>query len=177
MPQRMTCPHCEAALRIPDDATAAHVICPNCLGRIPNPAAAAPVDDRTVTASLAEDEENRRSKAGVGPLIVIVIFTIGVAFGGGFLMSAFGMRDKEQGLLGLWCLTGIVAGLLTWVMTLMFMADMVQLGEDPHSSALRNNAAGCGLLGVAMVTSVVAALIVVGLTCGAVLGGAKLGGL
>jgi hypothetical protein len=55
MPQRLTCPHCEVALGVADNAGAAVIMCPNCGGEIPHPTAT-PESSGSVMATVAQHE-------------------------------------------------------------------------------------------------------------------------
>jgi hypothetical protein len=61
---RVTCPHCASALHVPESVTDPVVTCPRCLSRIPNPGApstGAPATEQRVPANDAGVEGGTRS--------------------------------------------------------------------------------------------------------------------
>jgi hypothetical protein len=93
MAHRLTCPHCDAALRVADNASAALVTCPRCLGQIPSllGAGSGAVTPRNVMGISVEDKARRdNQRAGLGhrryalagcllPVLVLVVIPFALA--------------------------------------------------------------------------------------------------
>jgi hypothetical protein len=86
MAHRLTCPHCEAALRVADNASAAVVTCPRCLGQIPSLLGAG--SGANVMGISVEDKARRvkeragwghRRHAQAGCLLAILVL-VGIPF-------------------------------------------------------------------------------------------------
>jgi len=176
----MTCPHCETALRVADEVGATAVTCPHCLGRIPNPGPAAAGTARGDVLAVAVDDEARRDNRGTGcgVLLLVVLVVAGIAFGVSLGMSALRTTGRYgDNLFVVWYLVGGLGGLLVLVLTTYYVSRSLSRGmagsEEP---AKRNPLLGGLIVFVALLIGVLAALMVLGLTCGAILGGGLLGG-
>lgn len=181
MPYRVTCPHCETALRVADEVGATSVTCPRCLGLIPNPGPFAGGPARSTALAIAVDDEARRDSRGTGcgVVILVALVAVGIAFGVSLAVSALGKAGRYgDSLFFVWFLVGGLAGLLVLCLTTYYISrslsrSMAGAHEGP---ARRNPFLGAMIVFVALLSGLVAALVVLGLTCGAILGGGVLGG-
>jgi len=95
---RITCPHCAAPLRLPEDLAAAFGYCPRCQGKVPNPGAPPgnPTADMSARPVFALDDDlgpdTRRSNRGLLYLTLLLFF--GVFVGGG-VSGLIGSTKKE----------------------------------------------------------------------------------
>jgi hypothetical protein len=181
MPYRVTCPHCETALRVADEVPATAVTCPHCLGRIPNPGPVAAGSAGGAVLAVAVDDETRRDNRGTGcgVLLLVTLVAMGIAFGVSLAMSALRTAGRYgDNLFVVWGVVGGLGGLLVLCLTTYYVSralsrGMAGSGEEP---AGRNPLLGGVIVFVALLIGVLAALMVIGLTCGAILGGGVLGG-
>jgi hypothetical protein len=111
MPYRVTCPHCETALRVADEVGSASVTCPRCLGLIPNPGPSAGTARGGAMATAVEDEARRDSRGtGCGLLLLVPLVT----FAGVVCLAIFApSADRQAGGRGailaiVWCWVGLL---------------------------------------------------------------------
>lgn len=176
MPQNLTCPHCETALSIADGVTASGITCPRCLGLIPYRGSGGTV------RALDVDAELRRDRRGTGWGIVglVMLVCVGAAFAVSLAMSASKTAGRYgDNLLTVWFLIGGVGGLVVFCLTAALVGRFFrrQLAEESEPSSPKRTLLGLAGVLVALLTGIVAAVVVFGLTCGAILGGAAAGGL
>jgi hypothetical protein len=175
----MTCPYCDVALRVADDVPAAWVTCPNCLGRIPNPAAAA-AGGGSVMASLVDAEVRGDSRnTGCGVLVMVALITAGIGFAASFGLSVSRKAGRYgDNLFIVWFLVGGGGGLVALALTTTYMTRLLsrRLGEDDQTSPAAQQATKIVIVFLALLIGAGAALVVFGLTCGAILGGMGVGG-
>jgi hypothetical protein len=179
MPYRVTCPHCETALRVADEVGSASVTCPHCLGRIPNPGPSAGTAPGTAMAIALEAEARRDSRGtGCGVLVLVALVVLGIGAGVSFALSVLHQTGRYGGnLLFVWFGVGGLGGLLVLGLTTHYVwRALTRRMADDEGSTRRNPILGGLIVFVALLTGVVAGLLVFGLTCGAILGGGALGG-
>jgi hypothetical protein len=176
----VTCPHCNAALRVDDDVGAGSITCPRCLAHLPNPAAReAAVTGGGVLAISVDDEARRDSRGtGCGVLFLVSLVAVGVAFGLSFGVSALGKAGRYgDNLFIVWFLVGGFGAVLVLGLTMFYVMRALRSDEarQDESRVGRQFMTGCALF-LALFAGLLAGLVVLGLTCGAILGGGAVGG-
>lgn len=176
MPQNLTCPHCETALSIVDGVTASAITCPRCLALIPYRGSGGTVRALDVDAELRRD----RRGTGWGIIGLVVLVCVGAAFAVSTVMSL----SKTAGRYGdnlflVWFLIGGVGGLVVLCLTTALVGRSLtrHLSEEDEDRSPKRAVLSLAAAFVALLTGIVAAAVVFGLTCGAILGGAAAGGL
>jgi hypothetical protein len=162
-------------LHVADEVGAPLVTCPKCLGQIPNPGQVGP-GTGTAMAIAVEDEARRdRRRTGFGAILLVALVAAGIGFGVSFALSALGQSGRYGGnLLGVWLCVGGLAGLVILCLTTYAVARA--LSQRMPETERSNPFFGLMIVFVALVTGIGAALLVLGLTCGAIIGGGTLGG-
>jgi predicted Zn finger-like uncharacterized protein len=181
MPYRVTCPHCETALRVADEVGAAAVTCPRCLRLIPNPGPVIPGTARDAAMASAVEEEARRDSrnTGCGVFFLVCLVAAGIAFGLSFALSTFRQAGKYgNNLFYVWFAVGGLGGLLALCLSTYYTTRFLTrpMADEDESPGKRHPILGGLILVIALVTGLAAALLVLAVTCGAILGGGSLGG-
>lgn len=181
MASRVTCPYCSTALQVPDSIRAAWVTCPRCLREMPNPSSP---EDSTHAAHprvLAVDAEVRRDSRGVGwgIILLLALLVLGVAFVWSFGLAATKSAGRYgDNLLWVWVVVGGIGALLVLILATIAMTRPFfrRIPETAETGRLERRAMqGIAIFG-ALCIGIVAAVVVFGLTCAAILGGAAVGG-
>lgn len=179
MPHHLTCPHCETALSVADDVLAQSVTCPRCLARIPHPGATGATGG-TIRAIDVDAEARRDSRGtGCGVIALVALVCLGSAFALSLGISALGKAGRYgDNLLTIWFVVGGFGGLLVLGLTTVYMTRALsrRLGEADEPSPGKRGVVQAVAVIVALLAGIVAGLVLVGLTCGAILGGASVGG-
>lgn len=180
MPHHVTCPHCETALRVADNVLAYTVTCPRCLAAIPHPSSSRGGPGGSVRAIDVDAEARRDSRGtGFGVVALVALVCVGCAFALSLGMAVAGKAGRYgDNLFLIWFIVGGAGGLLVLGMTTVFVTRLLtgRLDEESEpSDAKRRILRGVAFV-VALLAGIVAALVLIGLTCGAILGGATVGG-
>jgi hypothetical protein len=133
----------------------------------------------SVLAISVEDEARRDSRStGCGVLFLVSLAAVGIAFGLSTGVSALGKAGRYgDNLFIVWFLVGGFGGMLVLGLTTFYVMRAMTSGEahEDQSKVGRQFMNGCALF-LALFAGLLAGLVVLGLTCGAILGGGAVGG-
>jgi hypothetical protein len=131
-------------------------------------------------ASLVDDEARQDSRGtGCGVLVIVTLITAGIAFSLSLLMSATRTAGRYgDKLFVVWFLVGGGGALVVLALASVYTTRALtgRLGEDEQSTPTARKATHVVIVFLALVVGAAAALVVFGLTCGAILGGMGIGG-
>jgi len=178
---RLTCPHCGAPLQVPETIRTARVTCPRCLREIPNPSTPEGAAQALELPVLAVDAEVRRDSRGVGwgVVLLLALLVLGLAFVWSFGLSATKSAGRYgDNLLMVWFGVGGIGAILVLILATIAMARPIlrSIPQTAETGRLERRAMQGVALFAALCIGVLAAVVVFGLTCAAILGGAAIGG-
>jgi hypothetical protein len=167
-------------LLVPETIRAGWVTCPRCLKRIPNPA----ISESSPAAgdqALALDAEVRRDARGLGCgiALLLALLSLGVAFLWSFGLAATKTAGRYgDNLLVVWFGVGGIGAVLVLILASISTTRFLFRRIPETAETTRGERRILQTLAVigALFIGAVAGVVVVGLTCAAVLGGATAGG-
>jgi hypothetical protein len=157
------------------------VTCPRCLREIPNPAlpecSGAPGAER----ALAIDAEVRgdRGRIGCGVVLLLALLVLGLAFVWSFGMAATKSAGRYgDNLLMVWFGVGGIGAILVLILATIAAARplLPRVPETAETGRFERRIMQALAIAGALCIGIVAAVVVFGLTCAAILGGAAVGG-
>lgn len=153
MPQHLTCPHCETALGLFDDATAGRVTCPRCRAAIPYGHSGGGI----VQAVDVDAERFGQTSLGWRTIGLITFASTLVCFLSGWMW-------QDRGMPG-WALASIsCAGLVFCWTTSRVGGYLGMLVEESEPASLGRSLMSMGTFVVTLLAAVVAVTVVIVLT-------------
>jgi hypothetical protein len=157
------------------------VSCPRCLREIPNPALPEGAGGPGSGRALAVDAEVRgdRGWIGCGVVLLLTFLILGVAFLWSFGMAATQSAGRYgDNLLVLWFGVGGIGAVLVLILATIAMTRpfVRRIPETAETGRFERRVMQALAIAGALTIGLVAAVVVFGLTCAAILGGAAVGG-
>jgi hypothetical protein len=165
---RVTCPHCASALRVPETVKVPVVTCPRCLGRIPNPAAAATGARTPGKRGLADAEVGSDTLGlGVGLAVLVSLLVVGLTF-----LACMGTDRSLSLMVPIGCIGSFVIAALAALWMLRLFRRLYGAKNTRGEPLVTEDAVNIA----AAFVGIVAGVMLLGFTCGAAVVGSLRGG-